>query len=301
MKKVILIGVSILAIVMIVLLLVSGRSVENPEQAAEAQDGEGRKISFLSRIPGIISDFYAPFFGSISKTKSEFQNVGENLKSLDMIQAENKKINDENTLLKMENERLKEMVKENDRLRDMLGFMRNSPYELAAARIIARDTSLWWQGLMLDKGFSEVPEMESNTAVITPDGLVGKITTVFKNSSRMILIIDENCKVSAVIPANGEHAIVTGTRESNELNPVLRMSYISRNADVRAGMPVVTSGLGGVFPPGIRIGTITEVREVKTSGTLGLYKEAIIRPAVNLANLEYAFILVDVDKKQRRR
>ncbi|MDK3155773.1 rod shape-determining protein MreC [Kamptonema cortianum] len=294
MKKAILIGVSILVLVAVVLLLVSGRPSDHPDQPR-------RGPAFLGDLPGIISDFYAPFFGSVSKTRSGFQNVGENLKSLDVMQVENRALSEQNSLLKMENERLREMVRENDRLRDMLGFMRNSPFELAAARIIARDASIWWQGLMLDKGFAEVPEMESNTAVITPDGLVGKITTVFKNSARMLMIIDENCKVSAVIPENGEHGVVMGTRESNELNPVLRMSYISRKADVRPGMAVVTSGLGGVFPPGIRIGTITEVREVKTSGTLGLYKEASIRPAVNLANLEYAFILVDVDKKKPRR
>ncbi len=294
MKKVILIGVSILVLVAVVLLLVFGR----PSKNINGQNPQGFSIA---RIPQIISDFYAPFFGTISKTKSEFQHVGQNLKSLDVIQAENTHLTQQNQLLKIENDRFREMVKENDNLRDMIGFVKNSPFELAAARIIARDASIWWQGLMLDKGFAEIPYLESNTAIITPDGLAGKVTTVFKNSCRMIMLIDENCKVAAVISENGEHGIVAGTRESTELNPVLRMSYIARKADVRPGMQVITSGLGGVFPPGIKIGTITEVREVKTSGTLGLYKEAIIRPSVHLANLEYAFILVDVDKKARRR
>lgn len=294
MKKYFLIAVCVLVVIAIALLLIKGKG-------ASDRSPTPRDEFSLAQVPEMIADFYRPFFQSVTKTKSEFQHVGESLKTLDVVTMENKKLSEEITLLRIENERFQEMVKENDRLRDMLSFVRNSPFKLVASRIIARDASIWWQGLMLDKGFGDVQELEMNMPVITPDGLVGKITTVSKYSSSMLMLIDENCKVAAVIRDNGEHGIVMGTRESTELNPILRMTYLSRNANLKPGMEVITSGLGGVFPQGIRIGTIAEVRDVTTSGTLGLYKEAIIQPSVNLANLEFVFILVDIDKTSRRR
>ncbi|MDX2226449.1 MAG: rod shape-determining protein MreC [Verrucomicrobiae bacterium] len=259
----------------------------------ESREGPGRWIS-KQGLSGTVTSLFGWFTEPVAAFKRWFSRADEGMKSLDDLSQHNSRLVWDNSRLRAENDRLRQLVTENSRLKAMLGFEQDSPFELVAARIISRDSSTWWQGLLIDKGFED--GLQANMPVISEQGLVGKLTTILKNQSRMILVLDENCKVSAVIEENREQGIVTGTREGNEINPVVRMTYISRKADIKPGMSVLTSGLGGIFPPGIRIGTIREVKISSQTGNLGLYKDATLQPSVDMSNLEYVFVVVKSSK-----
>jgi len=235
---------------------------------------------------------FTPVCNLITTVKIRFFRISDNLKSLESISEDNQKMRKELAKLRTENDRLKELEQENNKLKQMLGFVQNSAYDYVAARVIARDSSNWWQGLHLDVGLKHNRRLGPNMAVVTEDGLVGKTTTIFEDHCKMVLIVDENCKVSTTIKESREQGIVMGMREATEAAPILKMTYISRKAEILHGQTVVTSGLGSVFPPNIPIGSITEIRTASKAGSLGLYREALIKPVVDLSNLETVFIVV---------
>lgn len=248
--------------------------------------------SYTRSVHDMVTRVFTPFFNVTTSVKMRVGRIREDFKSLDLLAQENRSMKRELAKLRTENDRLREMARENDKLKEILGFVQNSSFELVPARVIARDASNWWQGLLLDKGWRDKRAIESNMPVITEAGLVGKITTVAENQCRMVLIIDENCKVSSVIQDSREQGIVMGVREASEATPVLKMTFISRKADLVPGQLIVTSGLGGVFPPNIIIGSVVETRTANRAGALGLYREAFIKPSVDLSNLENVFIVV---------
>jgi rod shape-determining protein MreC len=162
------------------------------------------------------------------------------------------------------------------------------------ARIIARDPSTWYQKILIDRGKAEL--IESDMPVLTPEGLVGKTTVVSEHSCEVLLLTDENCRVSALVAGAKESSgarvqgIVKGERATGQGQPVVGLGFLSKQANLTKGMNVYTSGVGGVFPDGVPIGVIDEFR------TRELDSYATIIPAVDLANIEDVFVVVGVSK-----
>ena len=92
--------------------------------------------------------------------------------------------------------------------------------------------------------------------VLTDEGLVGNTTTVSANISVVLLLSDENCRVAASVEGTREQGIVTGERVAGNLTPMLDLKFLSKQADLKAGQKVYTSGVGGVFPSGLFVGTV---------------------------------------------
>ncbi len=129
--------------------------------------------------------------------------------------------------------------------------------------------------------------MSNDCAVVTTAGLVGKTISVTKTSCRVLLILDPNCKVSALVQETRDPGIVEGIFEGAGSTPACRMDFIGRDAKVFSGMTVITSGLGGVYPKGIRVGMLEPV----VLNESGLYKSARLKPSVDLNRLEEVFVI----------
>ena len=121
--------------------------------------------------------------------------------------------------------------------------------------------------------------------VVTDEGLIGKTTTVSDSISVVLLVSDENCKVAASVEGSREQGIVSGERVTTGLNPLLNLNFLSKQADLKPGQKVYTSGVGGVFPSGLLIGLVKSfrVRELDGQGQLA--------PAVDLSHLEDVFVV----------
>ena len=105
-----------------------------------------------------------------------------------------------------------------------------------------------------------------------------------------MLISDETCKVAATVEGTREQGIVQGMRTSSNVEPAISMNFLSKQANLQSGQKVRTSGVGGVFPPGIFLG---EIRDFKVRQLDGY---ATVVPAVNLTNLEDVFVVVSASK-----
>jgi rod shape-determining protein MreC len=122
--------------------------------------------------------------------------------------------------------------------------------------------------------------------VLTEDGLVGKTTTVSKNVSTVLLIADETCKVAATVEGTREQGISRGERTSTTAAPELSLTFLSKTADLKPGQKVYSSGVGGVYPSGVAIGTVKDFKVRELDG------KATLIPAVDLTTLQDVFIVV---------
>ncbi len=248
-------------------------------------------LALLSMGPQATRTIQASFFQAISpflKTGSglerQITSVRTGLKSLEELEPDNATLRVENRSLKATNEALRDVEHEVNRLRHALAYRERSLFRLVPAEIISRDSSTWWRTVTINRGQEDglAPEMP----VLTDEGLVGRTTTVSANISVVLLISDENCRVAASVEGTREQGIVTGERVAGSLAPLLDLNYLSKQAALRAGQKVYTSGVGGVFPSGLFMGT------VKSFQVRALDSQAKLTPAVDLARLEDVFVVI---------
>src|SRR5262249_7907449 len=152
---------------------------------------------------------------------------------------------------------------ENEELRKALRLQRQLPWKVQFARVVLRDPANWWRTVQIDAGREDgvVPGMP----VVTLDGvLVGKITQVGSHSSRLALVGDPECGVSAVVQegANRDFGVISSGTASVLDGSLVELTYINRPSASKPGQKVTTSGLGGVFPAGILIGHIVETNAI---------------------------------------
>jgi rod shape-determining protein MreC len=193
--------------------------------------------------------------------------------------------------LRRENEQLKVLAlqtgattRENGQLRSALGWQRQMPWKLKLANVVMRDPANWWRTIEIDLGSHD--GIIDNLPVLTADGLVGRVSSVWPAHSQVVLIGDPNCKASALVenPAHDTGVINASGPLDNSL---VELTYLSGSANLKPGQSVVTSGLGGIFPPGIPIGQILDARPVE----FGLYTEARVKLSANLGALEQVWVL----------
>ena len=215
-------------------------------------------------ITGIFDDI-----NSLLNTYEENKRLKMRLEDFAVLQAE------VNTL-QSENESLKELVDKEDSLKD---------YDPLKATVIARNPDQWEEKIILNRGSSHGVQL--NMAVMSANGLIGKISLVTPFTSEVELLHSNNpnYRVSAIV--QGEKSDVFGLVEGYdaERNELI-LKRIDSSFKVNEGEKVVTSGLGGIYPKGILIGEVTEV----TTDDYGLTKMAYVKPAANFSMLEDVII-----------
>jgi rod shape-determining protein MreC len=219
---------------------------------------------------------YSPFYGLSNK-------VGE----LKGVYGENQKLYREIAELTSENDRLKEQGLENIRLRTLLGFKLESQYKIIPAKVIAYDPATRSSTVLVNVGWEE--GVRRNMTVINMYGLVGKTLEVMPHTSTVQLLLDVNCRVAAI----DQRSRILGIAKLSP-NLDLIMDNVPNGEDVAIGDTIVTSGLGGIFPPGIRVGKVVQAEEFKRSA----FKDIKIKPQVNFNSLEELFILDTSQKNE---
>jgi len=181
---------------------------------------------------------------------------------------------------------IEELDQENARLRALLEMPERADGERVVAQVLARDARSWWSSLVI--GHGEDRGLVPGLAVVTPAGMVGRTTSVGATAAQVLLLVDQTCKIAAMVQRTRAAGILEGASAS-PAGLRCRMRFIERGADVRAGDLVITSGLGSLFPKGILIGRIETVEMPDH----GLYQEAWVMPAADLSDLEEVVVLRD--------
>ncbi len=205
---------------------------------------------------------------------------------VDGLKKEIEKLKTENAELKNQLSKSEVSLKENEELRGLLSMKEAYPeLELEGAMIIAREPSNWESSFTIDKG--TVDGIAVNQPVISADkSLVGRISEVGTTWAKVVTLNDPEHSAGAEVSRSGELGIVEGDSEL-ALDGKCKLSYISKNANIIAGDNVVTTGLGGVYPKGLSIGKVIEVKP----DTQGISQYAVITPAANIKNLRAVCVI----------
>jgi len=203
------------------------------------------------------------------------------------LQRENERLRRRATQLFVENSILKKAQHENKRLRDLLRFEKMSDFRLVPAEVIGWSGDRTVNSIVINVG--QHGGIERNMPVITPDGLVGKVYRVTPRAAVVQLLLDPNCRVSAIV----QRSRVLGIMEWERGARCLLRNVPIRN-DVAEGDTVVSSGMGGVFPKGLMLGYVSAVRGTEWQ----LFKEIALVPAVDFTHLEEVFVLINADRER---
>ena len=240
--------------------------------------------STRQQLQAALFQLISPVLRTGASVQRKLGGVRGGLKHLDELERENQELKLENEQLRATNSLLHNLEREVNRLNRALGFREQSPFKLLPARVISRESATWWNTCTIDRGSKE--GIATDMAVVTENGLVGKITTVAKDVAVVLLVSDESLRVSVSIEGTQEQGIVSGTRASSNYAPDLRIRFLSKTANLKPGMKVLTAGAGGVFPSGLVLGTVKDFSVRELEGV------ASVRPAVDLANLQDVFVII---------
>lgn len=193
---------------------------------------------------------------------------------------ENRWLRKQNANLMLENSSLKETQSENKRLRQLLGFKNKSPDTLIPAKIIGRDEGGFINSIVVNAGSDE--GLRKKMAVVTAQGLVGKIFSIGRENATAQLLLDHNFRVSAIV----QRSRVTGIVEWQGRNKVM-LAAVPKRSDIQIGDKIVTSGLSTVFPGGLEVGVVTQTTDKQP----GMFMKIWIHPSVDFSKLEEVFIV----------
>lgn len=218
----------------------------------------------------------------IHPMKKVFSYIGK----MSEYESENQRLKAENIELSSKLKDISTYKEENERLRKLLAIDDNYVYDKVAARVVAYETDNWFSYVTLDKGLSS--GIEISDTVITADGLLGQVTDVGYNWAKVSTVINAESSAGVRITRNGEIGIVEGDATLSKSRKC-RLGYLTANASIIAGDILKTSGLGGIYPPGLLVGKISEIKK----DNMGRLDYAIIEPFIDFDRLYEVVVITD--------
>ena len=205
---------------------------------------------------------------------------------IDQLRDDNARLQTENDRLTLDNVRLREQAIAGQQAERLLALQRNVPFESVPAPVIARDPSGVLHSIVLGIGSDD--GVKPGHVVLSDQGLVGRVSEVGTNYSKVLLVTDSSSVVSALVQGSRATGIVRG-----QFGDSLIMDWLLQTEPVKEGDVVITAGLGigeelrSLYPKGLVIGTIAQVQTAEAAA----YNRAIITPAVDLRRLEHVLVV----------
>lgn len=245
--------------------------------------GEKRAASTTERIGG---DGASVPQGWISSVGNFFGGIGDYFGSNKKLREENERLKNENTNLQKQINDNAGMQDENDELRQMLDLKKTQvDLTLIAASVSAKDPSGWYSTFTIDKGISDGIK-EDQPVVNSNRELIGRIGRTGDNWAEVVTLLDPQASIGAMVKRSGAIGILEGNTELRYSNKS-RFGYLSRDTDITTGDYLETSGQGGIYPKGLIIGKIEEVKD--DSSTMSRYAEVSI--CADVSSVKEVFVI----------
>jgi rod shape-determining protein MreC len=246
--------------------------------------GDSEESTRLIRIWGVGA--ITPFERVLVWAQNSTGNVWHNYFYLRGVRAENRQLRDEIEQMRLQQVRLSEDAAQARRLQTLLAFKEQFISRTVAAQVIGSSGSDLSRIVYIDKG--ENAGIRRDMAVMTADGIVGKVLLVYPSVSQVLLINDQSSGVGALLEKTRLQGVLRGTA-----NGEVVLERVMSDEQVPVGENVLTSGGDQIFPKGLRIGTVTQVGSGKD-----LFLNVKIKPAANLSKLEEVLVLVEKQERQ---
>ncbi len=235
----------------------------------------------VSRFERLTIAMVAPFQLLVTRTVEAVQDVWSVYFASVSAAKENKRLKDALAQAMADQNHYRELVLENQRLRKFIHFKETESRIMVAAKVIARDPSPWFSTMMIDKGTQE--GLFRGLPVVAAEGVVGQVVAVSSSYSRVLLITDRNSSVDALVQKTRARGIVQGDNTETCF-----FDYTLRKEVVSIGDDIVTSGLDQVFPKGLSIGKVVDVRKENSD----LFQYVKIKTSVDFNTLEEVLVFV---------
>ena len=221
---------------------------------------------FLHHLSGIVHSFST--------------TVGEPFRKVMLRDEENRRLKTEMDRLILDQQRYRDIFFENMRLREMLGLREKEKRYVATARIISRGLDRWSNTVVIEKGKRD--GVTKDMAVITPSGLVGKVSSAADNYAYVLLLTDINFSVSVRIQETRKEAILSGTGTRRCV-----LKYVPQEDVTKEGEVVVTSGFDDLFPQEIPVGYISKISKKGAS----IFQEIEIEPFQDVTRMDEVMVV----------
>jgi len=224
----------------------------------------------------------SPFERAIVKTGLSVRGLWSGYVDLHSVHEENRKLRQENEQLKLQQALWNEDASQAHRLQALLDFKEHFIHQTLPAQVIGSSGTELSRVLYLDRGARD--GVRPDMAVVTPDGIVGKVSRTFPTTCQVLMITDPTSGVGGLLETSRLHGIVRGTASGD-----VALRYIMQEETVQKGERVLTSGGDRIFPKGLQVGTIRDI----TRGGDGFYN-LTVAPAANLNRLEEVLIVTQI-------
>jgi rod shape-determining protein MreC len=235
-----------------------------------------------ARASDLLAVLTTPVQSTLARINRTTVGVWSTYREWKNVRAENRRLREEAQRLRIEALRVSETVEENQRLRRLLALKAAMPLTTLSGEIIAREWGGWVRSLTVNRGRAD--HVSRLTAVIAPDGLIGRVVDVRPGASIVQVLTDPASTVGAHVVRTRTQGIVEG-----EARGTIRFKYMARDgSSIQVGDLVVTSGGGGLFPRGLPVG---RVRAIDDRGS-ALFHYAELAPAVDFARIDEVLLIV---------
>ncbi len=220
------------------------------------------------------------FFIYIGEKKDKIYNLSRAYDELEMVRKENLALKSETLLMRKQIESLENLL-------NLDKQKKIYPFTISVSKVVARNPLLWHQFIVIDGGNDS--NYRPGMPVITNDGLVGKISEVYQNTSKVLLLVDQDFACDVRGEKSDILALLSGTGTS-----VLKLNYVPKYEEFLPGETLVTSGYDNSYPEGIPVGYIVDIN--KPFGSYFL--EAFVMPYVDVLRLKEVMVIMDYKKKR---
>jgi len=250
--------------------------------AVDARDADGRQK--ILRV--WTQTFASPLQSTSSKVTGATSGFFQQIWNFRSTARENEQLRERLTQIETELHTAQQSAAENERLKELLKLNEQSEIKNVPARVIARDPSVWFNTITINRGTSS--GIAVNMPVVTAGGIVGRVITVSPWASQVMLITDEKAGAGAVVGQLGSGALGSVKGRADLGVALIEMRYVSGLEKVENGDYVMTTGQDGIYPPGLNIGRVVEVK----SGTATTAHQILIQPGAQLDHLEEVAVLL---------
>lgn len=235
----------------------------------------------------IVSEVISPVQEGLASSKKNLSSLWENYLLIVNTSKENSILKKQISRLESDLTNMEEMRKENLRLKKLLNYTDEMTHQKIMAQVVGWDSANEFKVIRLNKGTKHGIKVMS--PVITDHGLVGYVYRATDNYADVLTILDQNNRVDSVIERTRSHGIVEGV-----YNFKCALKYIMRNESVEVGDKLITAGVGGIYPKGIKVGMITNISKENFGMTLSIE----VVPTVEFDKLEEVIVLVPLEEAQ---
>lgn len=251
--------------------------------AVDARDADGQHK--VLRV--WTQTFASPLQNASSKATGATSGFFQQMWNFRSTAKENEQLRERLTQLETELHTARHAAAENERLQALLNLKEQTDIKSVPARVIARDPSVWFNTITINRGTSS--GVQVNMPVVTGGGIVGRVITVGPWSSQVMLITDEKAGAGAVVGQLGQSGALGSVRGRADLGVgLIEMRYVSGLEKVEVNDYVMTTGQDGIYPPGLNVGRVVDVKP----GTTTQAHQILIQPGARLDHLEEVAVLL---------